>query len=195
VAISRASNSSIQGGLPKFNDIWDGTTATSAYDSLGAVVLSATTGSVTFSSIPSTYTHLQIRITCQASATNGGTVGLSTNGDTTNNYTYHLVGGNGSSVFAAGYTLNTSMPVGNGIQQSGVNGVSIVDILDYTSTNKYKTVRSLSGVDNNSTGGVVSLQSGALFTANGLSAVSSITLSPQSASFIANSSFALYGIK
>ena len=116
------------------------------------------------------------------------------NGNTTNNYTYHVVGGNGSSAFAAGYTLNTAITIGNGIQQSGVNGVAIVDILDYTSTNKYKTVRSLSGVDNNSTGGVVSLQSGALFTGDGLNAVSSITLTPQSASFIANSSFALYGI-
>ena len=165
-----------------------------AFDSIQTYTLGSSQSSITFSSIPSTYKHLQLRITCQASGTFGGTTGLSMNGNTTSNYTYHVLVGNGSSVTSVGYTLNTAIPVGNGIQQSGVNGVAIVDILDYTSTNKYKTVRSLSGVDNNSTGGVVTLQSGALFTGDGLSAVSSITLTPQSASFIANSSFALYGI-
>jgi hypothetical protein len=167
-----------------------------SYDSLATVTVpSGGVASITFAGIPTGYKHLQLRVTCQASGTFGGTLGLSMNGNTTNNYSYHLIGGSGSSVFAAGYTLNTAITVGNGIQQSGVNGVAIIDILDYTSTNKYKTVRSLSGVDNNSTGGVVSLQSGALFTGDGLSAVSSITLTPQSASFITNSSFALYGIK
>ena len=73
MAISRASNSSIQGGLPKFNDIWDGTTATSAYDSLGSVLVpSGGLATITFASIPATYTHLQIKSFARSTRTRTG---------------------------------------------------------------------------------------------------------------------------
>jgi hypothetical protein len=157
---------------------------------------SGSASSITFSSIPQTYKHLQIRITMQATATFGGSVQLLINGDSSGNYSNHFLYGTGSGAgISAGAVTSTSLTIGLGLQQSGVNGVVITDILDYTSTNKYKVVRSLGGVDNNSTGGLVVFQSGALYNANGLSAISSLTVFPQSASFAANCSFALYGIK
>jgi hypothetical protein len=69
---------------------------------------------------------------------------------------------------------------------------TITDVLDYSSVNKNKTVRTLSGSDANG-GGEVALWSGSW--QNSSTAVSSITLINPSGNFLANSSFALYGIK
>jgi hypothetical protein len=167
-----------------------------AYDSIStATVTAGGQATITFSSIPATYTHLQLRATILPSATSGGSMYMQINSDTTMNYSNHYFYGTGSTVGAGNTIGGTNMNVGLGIQQVGYTGVSIIDILDYASTTKYKTVRALVGVDNNSTGGVVALQSNSLFTANGLSAVSSITLGLQSANFNQYSSIALYGIK
>jgi hypothetical protein len=201
VAISRASNSSIQGGLPKFNDIWDGTTATSSFDTLGAVVLSAAAGSVTFASIPDTYTHLQLRIMAQ---TNRGTYAIDEpqirlNTDA-GNYSAHMLWGDGSTVTATDYLGTNVLQLGSGCigTTTGSNwGIVITDIFDYTNTSKYKVIRTLSGTDCNGTvgtlGGRVGISSGSW---RSLVAVNNIYIIPgNSSSFSANSSFALYGIK
>jgi hypothetical protein len=67
-----------------------------------------------------------------------------------------------------------------------------MDILDYTSTNKNKTVRSLGGFDRNG-GGIITLSSSLWFKTP--EAITSIRLKPQSSSWTQYSSFALYGIK
>ena len=77
---------------------------------------------------------------------------------------------------------------------SGANmfGSGVIDILDYANTNKYKTVRTLSGDDKNGSGYVV-FGSGLWQNTN---AVSTITLTNHGATnFQQYSSFALYGIK
>jgi hypothetical protein len=189
VAISRASNSSIQGGLPKFNDIWDGTTATSAFDSLGAVVLSSSTSTVTFSNIPATYTHLQIRAFCLN--TGQDTLYMRYNGDATGaNYRDHQAGGNGTSIFAYS-NAGTSSGAGIGLTSATAGAGNIIDILDYSSTIKYKTARSLWGVDRNGSGSV------GLFSNfwGSTSAINSITITVGTYPFSANSTFTLYGIK
>ena len=72
-------------------------------------------------------------------------------------------------------------------------GVTIIDILDYANTNKYKTFRSLVGSDTNDTNGAVGLASGSW---RSTSAITSITLSNNVSGNLAQySSFALYGIK
>lgn len=196
MAVSNFKTSSVRTGA-KRNTMWDGSSIFiyPGYESIATVnVGSGGQSTITFSSIPSTYKHLQIRASILPSATFGGSMNLRTNGDATNNYSSHYLHGTGSSVVAGGNTLNASIPVGIGIQLSGVRGVAIIDILDYNSTNKYKTVKSFSAAENNSTSGVVTLQSGALFAANGLAAVSSLTFALQSANFLENSTIALYGI-
>ena len=69
--------------------------------------------------------------------------------------------------------------------------IAVADILDFNSTNKYKTVRGLGGYDGNDTNGIVTFRSGAWMNT---AAVTSITLLPNS-SFAQYSSFALYGVK
>ena len=83
-------------------------------------------------------------------------------------------------------------------QNSNVFAVSVIDILDYANTNKFKTVRALTGDDNNNSTnyGYISLSS-SLWRST--SAITSLTFDQESSSsttnFVQYSSFALYGIK
>ena len=150
---------------------------------------------VTFSSIPSTFKHLQIRMNVLPS-TSGGTLKMEFNSDTTvANYAAHWLNGDGSSVYAYGQASYGSIPIiaaGNTIITHP--NVGIIDILDYTNTSKYKTVRSIAGYDNNGSGNV-EIDSGLWLSTSAISSLS-ITLSPYlSRAYSSGTTFALYGIK
>jgi hypothetical protein len=68
----------------------------------------------------------------------------------------------------------------------------VTDILDYANTSKYKTVRTLTGIDVNGNGNI-RLASGIWM--NSPDAVSSITLTASSGNFNTYTTFSLYGIK
>jgi hypothetical protein len=115
-------------------------------------------GTISFSSIPQTFTHLQLRIFAQpyfASVTDGP-ISLRFNSDSGANYTRHAVAGNGTSAFSYGTTGNTGAPIDRfRFAPSGsVFTPAIVDILDYTNTSKNTTVRSIGGYDNNGDGDI-----------------------------------------
>jgi len=158
---------------------------------------------VTFSNIPNTYSHLQIRAFVQTDRGTFGvdSMGLQINGSAGTNYAYHYLRGSGSAVAAAAVTSASSIAelstVGCGTTTGGTFGISIIDILDYANTNKYKTVRNLNGVDVNGlvggVGGFISLVSGLWMQTN---AITSLVFNPNSGTaFTQYSSFALYGIK
>jgi hypothetical protein len=167
---------------------------TNSYESIATTTLSSTATSVTFSSIPSTYTHLQLRISMLTS-TAGQVISAQFNGDTAANYAWHALVGNGSAASAhAGSSSSNFVVFGRLVGTSTTNPTGVImDILDYANTNKYKTSRILGGIDNNGTG-EVNFDS-ALWQST--SAINSIYLSPFNGAigFSANSSFALYGIK
>ena len=147
--------------------------------------------SITFSSIPSTYTHLQIRVMALSAASFHNTL-VQFNGDTGANYTLHQLVGNGSAASAYGTGGQNNFTLGQ-LGTSTYPGVEIMDILDYANTNKYKTVRDLSGTDSNGTGQtLIILRSGVWMNT---SAVTSITLTNDGGSYNQYSSFALYGVK
>jgi hypothetical protein len=129
-----------------------------------------------------------VRIFARADG-NSGT--LQFNSDTGSNYAYHGFFGDGSSVVAFNGTSKTKPDVF--ITSSGANifSATVLDILDYKNTNKYKTIRSLSGTDANG--------SGFLAPYSGLwqstSAITSIKFMPFSGNFAQYSHFALYGIR
>ena len=159
------------------------------------------TGTITFSSIPSTYKHLQLRY---ISRTNRGTfssdsIAIRFNSDSGSNYSYHLLYGQGSSIFAAGLTARTLMEATSATTTATANPFAggVIDVLDYGSTNKNKTIRVLGGFDNNSGAsnqeGYITFASGAWYNT---SAVNTITLTPLNGTLFSEySSFALYGIK
>lgn len=168
---------------------------TNSYESIATVTVgSGGSSSVSFSSIPSTFKHLQIRFMARRSTTGAADTGIVFNSDTGANYKSHYVIADGSSVSAGAPGGNTSVQnwyTPGSDATSGVFGIDILDVLDYQNTNKYKTTRTLSGFDNNGSGNVV-FSSGLWMST---SAISSITLTPNSGNFVQYSSFALYGIK
>ena len=155
--------------------------------------------SVTFSSIPSTYTHLQVRILGQdnGASTSARALNVRFNSDTGNNYAYHDVYGDGSST-AVNATATTNLIFCGYFSESGsgasIFGTTIIDILDYANTNKYKTLRSLTGYDANGSGRV-GLQSGLWQNTAAISSLSFDIRGDLSGSFSQYSHFALYGIK
>lgn len=164
-----------------------------AYDSLATVTLSASATSITFAGIPSGYKHLQIRGIARNTSAGGEWLSMDLNGTTA---TYrHLLVGIGTSVIAQSEANNSRLGVGvvQGSLASNTFGASIIDILDYSSTTKNKTVRALIGKDlNNADSGYISL--GSTFF-NSTSAITSITLKPDENSFDIYTQFALYGVK
>ena len=174
---------------------------TSAYFPIATTTLTTTTSTVTFSSIPQTYKHLQIRAiakTDRATYIQDG-INMRFNGDSGNNYSRHAIWGNGTSVNADADTSFAQIQIGMGAAGGGGTSMfagMVLDILDYNLTTKNKTTRALAGADDNGsvTGGTrLYFASGAWYNT---SAITSITLTPQVGSnFVQYSSFALYGIK
>jgi hypothetical protein len=159
----------------------------------GQTVSSATTG-INFTSIPQTFTHLQFRI---SASTNGATDSITIYGfDGTGgsaNAAYHILYANGSNAYSYGVTGQynpafTQLPATSTSQRGAV----IVDILDYTSTNKYKTVRSMGGYDGNGSG-YIALTSVLPFGFGSSTALSSVWFYVAN-SFSVGSRIDLYGI-
>ncbi len=151
--------------------------------------------SITFSSIPSTYAHLQIRgIARSTNSVTSVNISLQFNGVTSSSYAWHWIYGDGSSAVASSNSNTTLAYVARGAgasASSSIFGAAVIDILDYANTNKTKTVRALSGHDNNGSG--YAWFASGLF--NSTNAISSITMNVQDGNFAQYSSFALYGIK
>ena len=165
-----------------------------SYESIATVTVGSTSqSSITFSSIPSTYTHLQIRLFSKSTQAltdyNYGSVQL--NGDTTAaNYYQHFLAGDGASATAGGAASQTRVLTEVCNLPASTFGVTILDILDYSNTNKYKTMRSLTGADLNGSGGILLRSSLWSNTA----AINSIVLLPASGNYQQYTSAALYGI-
>jgi hypothetical protein len=117
------------------------------------------------------------------------------NNDTGTNYTMHALVGYGSGVFADAAANVAYME----FARTAINGnsasmfaVAVTDILDYKDTNKFKTLKTLSGVELNG-GGRIYLSSNLW---RSTSAITDIKIYPSSSfSFVQYSQFALYGIK
>lgn len=145
---------------------------------------------ISFTSIPQTYTHLQVRAICKGSSAEY--LRIRFNGDTGSNYFAHNIQCNGSAVNAYAHTSITGaylFPSGMSDTANVFSGV-LVDILDYKNTNKNKTTRSLHGQDTNGAG-FIYFMSGAW---NSTAAITSIDFVISSGTFTQYSHFALYGI-
>ena len=169
------------------------------YESIATVTVgSGGSATVSFTSISSDYTHLQIRGFGQASTTTEqySPLIVQFNSDTTKaNYYTHRLFGNGASVSAASqqeyYAGQIQDKYGSAATFSGI----VIDILDYKNTNKYKTVRTLIGGDVNGAGGTVGLYSMLWQNTNAITAIDLAIIGGSSPVFTQYSHFALYGIK
>lgn len=169
-----------------------------SFDSIATTTVGAGgSSSITFSSIPSTYTHLQIRgisRPSEAGSTGAQYLYLRMNSDSGSNYARHFLYGEGSSAGTQAGASQTEIRVIYQLRDgftAGIYATSVIDILDYANTSKYKTTRSLGGFDANGSG-YISLGSGLWMNTN---AITSLTLTCEVGNFVQYSSFALYGIK
>ncbi len=173
---------------------------TNSYESIATVsVGSGGSSSISFTSIPSTYKHLQIRYMASSDSSTDGSYNVQSrfNSDSASNYTLHLIDGDGSSTSAYGAANLDHMYIGNvtssfgGFSLANAYGVNIIDVLDYANTNKFKTTRMLNGYDINGSGKLQLISN--LWRST--TAVTSISINPQVGNWRQYSQFALYGIK
>jgi len=152
VAIRFASTATVKNKLPRTSNFWNGTTPqpvpldNGVMFPLGMVqVGSAGAASITFSSIPSTYKHLQIRGISKNSAA-GTDSNITINSGTAAAYRHQLLG-DGSGINASANSGNAYIILTAGSSGTSIFDASVVDFLDYSSTTKNKVVRVLSGRD------------------------------------------------
>ncbi len=162
------------------------------FESIATVTVgSGGASSIEFTSIPQTYQHLQIRSVsrCSDTAAVDAAVVLQINGVSVER-THGLFGsGSAAGAFSgtSGYAMNT---LGTNALANAF-AASIIDILDYASTSKNKTIRAFNGYDVSGSGGYIFVYSSLRVTT---AAVTSIRLSG-GWNWLQHTTFALYGIK
>jgi hypothetical protein len=169
------------------------------FESIATVTVgSGGASSIEFTSIPSTYQHLQVRLVARStnSANDLDTnVRIGTGSiDTGSNYANHLLYGTGSTAAATGYTSASTMWLGmqpGATATASVFGATILDLLDYANTSKNTTLRGFSGFDRNGAGFALATSGLWINTA----AVDQIRLYPSAGNFAQHSTAALYGVK
>jgi len=151
-------------------------------------------GIVDFTSIPATYTHLQIRYTAKNTSTNAD-LNITFNNVTSANYARHHLVGTSTATASANSSSASSISLIDAVAPSTTANVTtngVIDILDYANTNKHKTLRGVYGLIQAYTTSRFYVASG-LFTST--TAISRITLTASGNNFSTVSRFSLYGIK
>jgi hypothetical protein len=164
---------------------------TPTYTALATRTLTGTTTSVTFSSIPATYRDLILVIEASPADTAFPAVWLRANSDTGSNYSFARMTGNGSATAVLANTSQTVLQIGSAFGLGGTTGSRaniVAQIMDYSATDKHKSVLSRASTPNN---GVEAATSRWANTA----AITTIqALVSAGAGFASGSSFSLYGV-
>jgi hypothetical protein len=174
-----------------------GGAAAGSYELISTTLLGGNQSSVTFSSIVSTYSHLQIRMSVKSDrAFAFDNMQMRFNSDSGSNYASHWLYSNNSTI-VPDYESSTNRIIVARVPDAAANanefGASVIDIADYKSTTKNKVIKSLYGSNTSTSYPYSGMHTGAWFST---AAITSITLLPVSGTnFTANSRFSLYGIK
>lgn len=156
------------------------------YEPIATTTLGSATNTVTFSSIPQTYTDL-ILVSYQQSSSGGSTLNYRYNGDTGTNYSTTMIVGNGST--AASYRT-TNATFGEIGYHNGANTrvVNIFQVMNYANTITNKTSIARDSDPNSTVNAYSSLW-------RSTAAINSVTLILNAGNFGINDTFTLYGIK
>ena len=113
MAITNLSTSSLVSGV-KRRRVWDQTATTDGFFQIATTTLNVAASTVTFSSIPADYTHLQIRYISRDSRINTNSdATIRFNGDSGSNYSNHVISGEGTTASAGGSANTTNINIGN----------------------------------------------------------------------------------
>ena len=165
------------------------------YDLLDSLTLSSSASSVTFSSIDQSYRDLVLVCSVRSSNANSMIMLLRMNGDSGSNYKWVNMEGDGSNAtsvtdFAGSGQQSIWLSANDQTANGSTPNTVIVQFMDFSATNKHKTI--LQRSNNAATSG--GTYAGAGRWAN-TAAVTSITLLDfYGYSFISGSTFYLYGV-
>jgi hypothetical protein len=168
---------------------------------IATTLLGSATATISFTNIPQNYKHLQIRAIARntVASTGAESVIFQINSDTSSSYAYHALTTvnvlNSGNPFANASTSQTNMATGVSVESqelANTFGAMITDVLDYSNTNKYKTLRTLYGMNTNGGTDVLGLRSGLWMNT---APITSINITNSAGNFATNSRFSLYGIK
>lgn len=102
------------------------------YSTIATTTLSSAASSITFSSIPNTYTDLVLIISTLGAT--GDYVSIRFNGDTSTNYSWNFIGSDGGVAYATRGLSQTQGRVGNSMNSASSPNTTIVDIFNYASS-------------------------------------------------------------
>lgn len=159
------------------------------YEPIQTQTVGTAVATVTFTSIPQTYTDLVFIVSAASSVVQDPICRV--NGDTGSNYSYTTLTGNGGSASSARATNQGAMALnyfGSDSTTLGEN-TRIINFLNYSNTTTYKTMLAKGGRGN--TDGLASMCNLWRNTA----AITSVTFYTGSGTYSVGSTFTLYGIK
>ena len=168
------------------------------YEPISTQTVGTAVSSVTFTSIPQTYTDLVFVGSTYYSASVSMVVRF--NNDSTTNYSYTVLGGSnaapgngaysgistsGSSINLLGYYATTN-------SSGNIFAPTVANIMNYSNSTTYKTLLSRSYAQDNGTGKDAELFAGVW---RSTAAITRVDLLTSSGNFAVGSTFTLYGIK
>ena len=197
MAITKIKTTSSFTNLTKYDSFLAGNAAysPSSYESIASATGTGSSGTITFSSIPSTYQHLQIRGIMRSTAAGVGqdSLAIRANGDTSSVYSFHFLDNITAYNSASNsyiFTSYSNVPLAG--HTANYTGSVVIDLHNYASTTQNKTFRFSSGLVIPASVLTESVGSG-LYQST--SAVNSVSLFMTSGSWATTTQFALYGIK
>jgi len=161
------------------------------YEPIQSYTLGSAAATITFSSIPATYTDLRLILIGTTSAS--GTMRLRFNSDTATNYSYTDLTGNGSTAASSRGTSTTNINITTGLvsgSSTTIPVVSFVDIFSYAGST-FKTCLISASQDYNGTG--TTMQEVGLYRST--TAISTINLLLSTGNYSIGTTATLYGIK
>jgi hypothetical protein len=157
------------------------------YEPIATTTLGSAANSVTFSSIPATYTDL-ILVANMSSTGSSNYPSIRLNGDSASNYSRTYINADGTSATSGRNTESYMTIYGNAIAASVAN--FIIQFMNYANTTTYKTAISRKNDTGNIVGATVHLWR------KTPEAINQIVISTQTSdNFAIGSTFTLYGIK
>lgn len=156
------------------------------YEPIATTTLGSTASSVTFSSIPATYTDL---VVVSAPIGNGDAqVHMRFNNDSSANYSYTILAANGASAVSARVIQATQIGTDYFFSVTTSGGITLINVMNYANTTTKKTALIRSNNASKATMAIVGLWPST-------AAINRIDLTATSSTFAAGSVFTIYGIK
>lgn len=165
----------------------------STYEKIQSTTLGSAQATVTLSTIPGTYTDL-VLIFNGGTTSSGPTMRITVNGDSGANYSDTALDGDGTSAISTRHSSANFMAITNNVGIAGTLGAqtSIMQLQNYSNTTTYKTV--LIRANNATSAGFPGVTAAVGLWRN-TAAITSISLTTASTTFLSGSTFTLYGIK